>query len=69
MSITEVLVPMQDVAWLPWAVQYFFYIGSAYAAAILFLISLVLRDKTSHQLRASFALCLAISLLHVFPLA
>ncbi|MBD1573154.1 polysulfide reductase NrfD [Vibrio sp. S17_S38] len=68
MSITEVLVPMQDVAWLPWAVQYFFYIGSAYAAAILFLISLVLRDKTSHQLRASFALCLGICAI-VGPLA
>lgn len=68
MSITEVLVPMQDVAWLPWAVQYFFYIGSAYAAAILFFISLVLRDKTTHQLRAALALCLGICAI-VGPLA
>ena len=68
MSITEILVPMQEVAWLPWAVQYFFYIGSAYAAAILFLVSLILRDKTSHQLRSAFALCLGICAV-VGPLA
>lgn len=43
MNITEVLVPAQEIAWLPWAVQYFFYIGSAYAAAILFLIALIFK--------------------------
>ena len=68
MSITEILIPSQTVAWLPWAVQYFFYIGSAYAAAILFFVSLVLRDKTSHPLRAALALCLAICAI-VGPLA
>ncbi len=68
MSITEVLVPMQEVAWLPWAVQYFFYIGSAYAAAILFFISLLAPNKTSHALKSSLALCLAICAI-VGPLA
>ncbi|MGV3002080.1 NrfD/PsrC family molybdoenzyme membrane anchor subunit [Vibrio sp. E150_018] len=68
MNITEVLIPSQTVAWLPWAVQYFFYIGSAYAAAILFFASLFLRDKTSHTLRAALALCLGICAI-VGPLA
>ena len=60
MNITEVLVQPQAMAWLPWAVQYFFYIGSAYAAAILFLIALLFAQYTSHQLRAALVLTLAI---------
>lgn len=68
MSITEVLVPPQAVTWLPWAVQYFFYIGSAYAAAILLGLSFLFRQHTSHQLRAALALVLAISAI-VGPLA
>ncbi|WP_018717916.1 NrfD/PsrC family molybdoenzyme membrane anchor subunit [Arhodomonas aquaeolei] len=35
MTITEIIVPAQDVAWLPWAVQYFFFIGLSTAAALL----------------------------------
>ncbi|GKX64469.1 tetrathionate reductase [Pragia fontium] len=68
MTITEVLVPAQEVAWLPWAVQYFFYIGSAYAAAILFALALFCHRSTSHTLRSVLALVLAISAL-VGPLA
>ncbi|PSU48875.1 tetrathionate reductase [Photobacterium frigidiphilum] len=68
MNITEILVPPQDIAWLPWAVQYFFYIGSAYAAAILFCIACVFKHHTSHVLRAALALVLAISAV-VGPLA
>lgn len=68
MNITEILVPPQDIAWLPWAVQYFFYIGSAYAAAILFCIACVFKHHTSHTLRAALALVLAISAV-VGPLA
>ncbi|BDR13024.1 NrfD/PsrC family molybdoenzyme membrane anchor subunit [Vibrio sp. STUT-A11] len=60
MNITEVLVQPHAMAWLPWAVQYFFYIGSAYAAAILFLIALLFAQYTSHQLRAALVLTLAI---------
>lgn len=68
MNITEVLVQPQTMAWLPWAVQYFFYIGSAYAAAILFLIALLFEKHTSHRLRAALVLTLAISAI-VGPLA
>ena len=68
MNITEVLVQPQAMAWLPWAVQYFFYIGSAYAAAILFLIALLFAQYTSHQQRAALVLTLAIGAI-VGPLA
>lgn len=60
MNITEVLVQPQAIAWLPWAVQYFFYIGSAYAAAILFVIALLFEQQSSHRLRAALVLTLAI---------
>lgn len=68
MMITEVLVPAQEIAWLPWAVQYFFYIGSAYGAAVLFALSLFFLHKTSHSLRSVLALVLAVSAL-IGPLA
>ncbi|MDV6251747.1 NrfD/PsrC family molybdoenzyme membrane anchor subunit [Vibrio sp. EA2] len=68
MNITEVLVQPQAMAWLPWAVQYFFYIGSAYAAAILFLIALLFEQYTSHRLRAALVLTLAFGAI-VGPLA
>lgn len=32
--IEEVLAHPQDVSWLPWAVQYFFFIGIAACAAL-----------------------------------
>ncbi|RJX75219.1 tetrathionate reductase [Vibrio sinensis] len=68
MNITEVLVQPEAIAWLPWAVQYFLYIGSAYAAAILFLIALLFDTHTSHRLRAALVLTLAIGSI-VGPLA
>lgn len=68
MNITEILVPAQQIAWLPWAVQYFFYIGSAYAAAMLFLISYIFRAHTSHYLRSALVLVLALGTI-VGPLA
>ncbi len=68
MNVTEVLVQPQAMAWLPWAVQYFFYIGSAYAAAILFLIALLFEQHTSHRLRAALVLTMAIGAI-VGPLA
>ncbi|WP_445623219.1 hypothetical protein [Lactiplantibacillus plantarum] len=34
MQITELLTPVYDAAWLPWAVQYFFLIGIAATAAL-----------------------------------
>ncbi|SQA34507.1 tetrathionate reductase subunit C [Yersinia enterocolitica] len=33
--IREILARPQDIAWLPWAVQYFFFIGLA-CSAVLF---------------------------------
>lgn len=68
MTITEVLIQPQAMAWLPWAVQYFFYIGSAYAAAILFFIALLFEQHTSHRLRAALVLTLVIGAI-VGPLA
>lgn len=35
MQITEILSPYYEVAWLPWAVQYFFLIGIAATSAIV----------------------------------
>ena len=35
MHITELLTPAYEVAWLPWAVQYFFLVGIATGAALL----------------------------------
>ncbi|MDH8517224.1 tetrathionate reductase subunit C, partial [Klebsiella pneumoniae] len=32
--VEEVLARPQDVSWLPWAVQYFFFIGIAACAAL-----------------------------------
>lgn len=32
--IEEVLAHPQDISWLPWAVQYFFFIGIAACAAL-----------------------------------
>ena len=60
MDITEILVPSQQIIWFPWAVQYFAYIGSAYAAAILFLISYIFKDHTSHYFRSALVLVFAI---------
>ncbi|MGF1695358.1 polysulfide reductase NrfD [Vibrio lamellibrachiae] len=68
MNITEILVPAQEIAWLPWAVQYFFYIGSSYAAAILFVIALLLKNQTSHSFRSALVLVMAIGAI-VGPLA
>ena len=35
MQITEILTPYYEVAWLPWAVQYFFLIGLAATSALV----------------------------------
>lgn len=68
MNITEVLIQPQATAWLPWAVQYFLYIGSSYAAAILFLLSLMFQQHTSHRMRSALVLVLALGAI-VGPLA
>ena len=68
MNITEVLVPAQEIAWQPWAVQYFFYIGSSYAATILFFIALIFKKQTSHAFRSALVLVMVIGAI-VGPLA
>ena len=35
MEIIELLTPAYEVAWLPWAVQYFFLVAVAAGAALL----------------------------------
>lgn len=35
MNIVEINVPLYEAAWLPWAVQYFFFIGLSTAAALV----------------------------------
>lgn len=66
--INEILVAPQAVAWLPWAVQYFFYIGSAYGAALLLWLALRAGDRYSVTLVRALALVLLISAI-VGPLA
>ncbi|EKS7811628.1 NrfD/PsrC family molybdoenzyme membrane anchor subunit [Edwardsiella piscicida] len=66
--ISEILVAPQPVAWLPWAVQYFFYIGSAYGAALLLWLALRRRDSYSVTFIRAMALVLLISCV-VGPLA
>ncbi|MFJ0646052.1 tetrathionate reductase, partial [Bordetella bronchiseptica] len=34
MRISELITPVYDAAWLPWAVQYFFLIGISAATAL-----------------------------------
>ena len=40
LMIAEVLSQPQAVSWLPWAVQYFFFIGIAACAALLACVAL-----------------------------
>ncbi|BET80836.1 Tetrathionate reductase subunit C [Edwardsiella anguillarum] len=66
--IRAILVAPQPVAWLPWAVQYFFYIGSAYGAALLLWLALRRSDSYSVTFIRAMALVLLISCV-VGPLA
>lgn len=50
--IEEVLAHPQDISWLPWAVQYFFFIGIA-ACAALFACYLHWRKKRRRNRRKS----------------
>lgn len=52
MQITEILTPHYEVAWLPWAVQYFFLVGLASIAAIIAaIIAFVPRDSDWARLK------------------
>lgn len=63
LMIEEVLARPQEVSWLPWAVQYFFFIGIA-ACAVLFACLLHWRkrhDETLERLTLLIALTCAIT--------
>lgn len=68
MNITEIIVPQQEVAWLPWAVQYFFFIGMAATAAILVALGEFNRGGRLARLQAP-ALLVAVSTGVVAPIA
>ncbi|WP_428771548.1 NrfD/PsrC family molybdoenzyme membrane anchor subunit [Vibrio sp.] len=68
MDITEILIQPQQVAWLPWAPQYFFYIGAAYASSILFAAYQYADKSSGYTLRSALALVMAISAM-VGPIA
>lgn len=53
--ISEILSTNQDAAWLPWAVQYFFYISLAYGASVLFCLAVWHPKRFSRRLGFSSA--------------
>lgn len=65
--IEEVLAHPQDVSWLPWAVQYFFFIGIA-ACAALFACVLYWRKKEQPELE-NLTLLIALTCAITAPLA
>ena len=65
--IDEVLAHPQDVSWLPWAVQYFFFIGIA-ACAALFACVLHWRKKETADLE-NLTLLIALTCAITAPLA
>lgn len=65
--IEEVLARPQDVSWLPWAVQYFFFIGIA-ACAALFACGLHWRKKALPELE-NLTLLIALTCAITAPLA
>lgn len=65
--IEEVLARPQEVSWLPWAVQYFFFIGIA-ACAALFACALHWRQK-HHEKLEQLTLLIALTCAITAPLA
>ncbi len=65
--IDEVLAHPQDVSWLPWAVQYFFFIGIA-ACAALFACVLHWRKQETPELE-NMTLLIALTCAITAPLA
>lgn len=68
MNITEITVPLQEVAWLPWAVQYFFFIGISTTAALVAAVGSLGGGKRWQRIQAP-AMLLALSATIVAPIA
>lgn len=68
MSITEITVPLQEAAWLPWAVQYFFFIGISTTAALVAAVGSLGGGERWRRIQAP-ALLLALSATIVAPIA
>ncbi len=68
MNVAEIIVPQQEVAWLPWAVQYFFFVGLAATAAIIAGVGEFLRGGRWQRLQPA-ALLVAVSTGVVAPIA
>ncbi|CNK87399.1 tetrathionate reductase subunit C [Yersinia enterocolitica] len=66
--IREILARPQEVAWLPWAVQYFFFIGLA-CSAVLFAAGQRMFSRQQHNPLEFAALMLAVTAVLVAPLA
>ncbi|MDN0121837.1 tetrathionate reductase subunit TtrC [Yersinia aleksiciae] len=66
--IREMLAHPQDIAWLPWAVQYFFFIGLACSAVLFAGWQRVVSRQQSNTLEFA-ALMLAVTAVVVAPLA
>lgn len=65
---TEILTPRYELAWYPWAVQYFFMIALSYSALLLTLPGLVFRRKRFVPL-ARLALLVSVTCAVVGPVA
>ncbi len=68
MSITEITVPLYEVAWLPWAVQYFFFIGLSTTALLLASVAHLVGHQRWQRLQPA-ALLVAVSAGLVAPVA
>ncbi len=68
MNVTEIIVPQQEVAWLPWAVQYFFFVGLAATAALIAASAEFFRNGRLQRLQAP-ALLVAVTTGIVAPVA
>lgn len=66
--IREILARPQEIAWLPWAVQYFFFIGLA-CSAVLFAAGLRVFSRQQHNPLEFAALMFAVTAVVVAPLA
>ncbi|WP_145515770.1 tetrathionate reductase subunit TtrC [Yersinia aleksiciae] len=66
--IREMLAHPQDIAWLPWAVQYFFFIGLACSAVLFAGWQRIVSRQQSNPLEFA-ALVLAVTAVVVAPLA